>query len=146
MGVDWCEELRNLETTEPNLPALPNGMVEVIRQLQPEPAWLVMLKQMLVLLGYRAKGGNPNDLVALMQGGNDKKSKPRKQGVCRDLVTGKCNPLSNGGEGCRKNTRLTSHCPLRAYFVKRDGGTLSTKLSLEGLRFVRDYKLRQMNG
>ena len=146
MGVDWCEELRNLGTTEPNLPALPNGMVEVIRQLQPEPAWLVMLKQMLVLLGYRAVGGNPGDLVALAQRGGGKESKPRKQGVCRDLAMGRCNPLSNGGQGCRRNTRLTGYCPLRTYFARRNGGTISTKLSLEGLRLVRDYKLRQMNG
>ena len=146
MGVDWCEELRDLEATKPNLPALPNGMVEIMRQLQPEPIWQTTLKQGLVLLAYQAVGGNPSDLITLAQRGNGKKSKPRKQGVCHDLVMGKCNPLNNGGEGCRKNGRLTSHCPLRGYFARRDDDTISTKLNSAGLKLVREYKLRQMYG
>ena len=146
MSIDWCEELRNLETTEPNLSALPNGMDEIIRQLQPEPIWQATLKQGLVLLAYQAVGGNPSDLVTLAQRGNDKKSKPRRQGVCHDLQMGNCNPFHNGGEGCGKNGRLKAFCPLRTYFRKRKDGTISTKLNSEGLKLVRDYKLRQMSG
>ena len=149
MAVDWCEELRNLETVEPNLLALLNGMVEGIRQLQPDPIEQ-MIKQGLVLRCYEGMGGKPRDLATLAQAtlaqrDNSKKSRPRKQGICRDLVMGKCNPLSDGGEGCRKNTRLMTYCPLRATFQKRGDGTISTKLSLEGLKLVREYRLRQMN-
>ena len=147
MGVDWCEELRNLEFIEPNLPALLNGMVEGIRKLQPDPIEQ-MIKQGVVLLCYEGMGGKPRDLATLAQATlaqRGKRSRPRKPGVCRDLKMGKCNPLSNGGGCCRKNTRLTIFCPLRIYFARRYGGTLSTKLSLEGLQLVREYKLRQLN-
>ena len=145
MAVDWCEELRNLETIEPNLLALLNGMVEGIRKLQPDPIEQ-MIKQGLVLRCYEGMGGKPGDLATLAQSGNSKKSKPRKQGICRDLVMGKCNPFNNGGEGCGKDGRLKASCLLRSYFRKRKDGTISTKLNSEGLRLVRDYKLRQMHG
>lgn len=80
MTVDWCAELDRLEAEEAicSCPGMPDNLPEVIRQLQPEPAWQTMLKQGLVLLAYQAVGGNPAHLVILTQRRNGKKSKPRK--------------------------------------------------------------------
>lgn len=128
-SFSWCTELQKLEGN----PLCPGTLLT-----KPPPvSGLVRVLNVAVSALGQEQGSRPRNY------GN----KPKKQGHCRHIDLKDCN-LLKGGEGCRRNTRLTAHCPFRLYFAHRKDGTVSTKLinstRLRLLYVLREREMREL--
>lgn len=113
-NFSWCEELKKLDSDCGCQTAF-GSLFGLLPKPQPEPFLNKALRVVTAVLSQRQSS-------RLNYG-----TKPKKQGHCRHIDLKDCN-LLKGGEGCRRNTRLTAHCPFRLYFALRQDGTISTKL------------------
>jgi len=131
---NWCEELKKLDNNC-GCQTASGSLFGLLLKPQPEPFLNKALRVVTAVLSQRQSSG-------LNYG-----TKPKKQGHCRHIDLKDCN-LLKGGEGCRRNTRLTAHCPFRLYFARRKDGKVSTKLinsaRLRLLYVLRERKMREL--
>ena len=135
MAIDWCEELEKLEAEEATSSCPMPFMPLVPQESFADKALKVILTTLLNQGNprFRGNGSKPKGRYASL----------RSRGQCK-FYPDNCSPMRDG-QGCRRNTRLTAHCPLRNFFARRRDGTISTRLRNDA-RLMLLYNLRRNIG